>query len=82
MNQQQLTTAEQLEEYGRLVRWVLWKLATDDREVSRQTRIDTEYLFSDHGWVSKVVGGFAAHHVSKEDTVEWAAFKKMVEEKQ
>ena len=77
---QQLTTAEQLDEYRRLVSWVLWKLSTDDREVSRQTRIDTEFLFSDPSWVSKVVGAFAANHAGKNNTKEWSAFVERMKE--
>lgn len=90
---QQLTTAEQLNEYRKLVSWVLWKVATTDPECDIPWRGysigeiaciqgHAEELFADMGWVSAVVGGFAANHAGKNNKAEWAAFTKMLEEKQ
>ena len=71
-----LTTAEQLEQWRRLTRWVLWKMATDSVEVSAEARAAAQRLFNDTGWVGNTVGRFAANYAAGElaDTRDWAEF--------
>jgi hypothetical protein len=76
----------------RLVSWVLWKVATTDPEsdipwrgysVGESACIQShgEELFKDTMWIASVIGEFAANHITEEDSVEWAAFAKAMEEK-
>ena len=83
------TTAEQLVEINRIVRWTLWKIATDDPdEFELDNDNHGEYsegsmqliqshaaaLFQSPAWVADVVGKFAASHLAGKDTTEWAGF--------
>ena len=88
---ERLTTAEQLENLRRLVSWTLWKIATSDPESDEPFRGysvgeigviqgHAEALFRDANWIANVTGEYAANHLSRDDTIDWAAFKAAVED--
>ncbi len=67
-----LTTAEQLTQWNTLGKWLLWKMATDSINVSRDARIQAEELFKDPSWIANVVGEFAANLTASErHTRDW-----------
>lgn len=72
MKSESKTTAEHLDEIRRIVKWTLWKIATDPKQRAH-VRADCEFLSSDDAWVAQVVGQFAANHL-KEPSVEYTAF--------
>ena len=53
--QAQKTTAEQLEDYTRLVKRVLWTILTTPK-ISGETEIAARHLFNDPKWIGTVVG--------------------------
>lgn len=55
------STADRLREMNHLVKWVLWKMATDVVNVHAQGRADAQELFSDPNWVANVVGEYVAN---------------------
>ena len=75
------TSAEEMQMMRKLVRWTLWRMATDVVEVRDVGRKDAEDLFRNSDWVAKTIGRFVSNHYSEDDTVEWAAFVALLEEK-
>lgn len=67
------TSAEQLEEIRRIVKYTLWRIATDT-DAPEQAQMHAQQTFSDGGAVAEIVGRYAANHTGGGMDIDFAAF--------